>query len=284
MSRSRKGRGRTGGLVKQAATVVFIGTVIISFFGIPSRPNVNDFPEMLQSKSDTVKSWMQNCAPNAIKGDFSRCSLGANVEGGGAPAPVDTADVSKAEKALGSLPQAGSENVSYNRDEWNHWITSGDDSCWNVREAVLYDEAEKGSVVLQDKDGKTVNSVSDACSIVSGKWADPYTGETITDPGALDIDHMIPLSYTAQHGGQAWDKKKKEKYANDMSYDNHLLAVNASANRSKSDQGPASWKPSNTAYHCDYAVSWVTVTKNYDLTVDPADAAALKDMLATCNR
>lgn len=284
MSRSRKGRGRSGGLVKQAAAVIIIGSVIIGFFGIPSRPNVDSLSGMIESKNATVKAWMENCVPNALKGDFSFCSLGANVQGGGAPAPVDGGEVSKAQSTLDSLTQGGSQNVAYNRDEWNHWVTAGSNSCWNVREAVLFDEAEQGSVVLHDKDGKQVNAVSDACSIVSGKWTDPYTGQVITDPGALDIDHMIPLSYAANHGGQAWDKKKKEKYANDMSFKNHLLAVSASANRSKSDQGPASWKPSNAAYHCDYAVNWITVSKNYGLTVDPADAVALKDMLATCNR
>lgn len=285
MSRSRKG-GRKGGLLKQAAAVVIIGSVILGFFGVPSRPDVHDFPEMLKSKSDTVQAWMENCAPNAIKGDFSKCSLGANVGGGsssgGATAPVDKATASIAKNNLASLVQAPADNTAYNRDEWNHWITAGSNSCWNVREAVLFDEAEKGSLVLKDKGGNTVSSESSACSIVSGKWIDPYTGVTFTDPAKLDIDHMIPLGYAAKHGGQAWDAKKKEKYANDMSYNNHLIAASAGANRAKSDQGPSQWKPANTAYHCQYAVNWITVSKNYNLTIDSADANALKQMLATC--
>lgn len=284
MSRSRKG-GKQGGLIKQAASVVIIGAVIVGFFGVPARPDVKDFPEMLQSKSDTVQGWMENCVPLAVTGDFSKCSLISNVGGGsssGGATPIDSNTVSGAEKSLGSLKQAESDNIAYNRDEWNHWITSGSNSCWNVREAVLFDEAEKGSAVLNDKAGNVVDSESKACSIVSGKWTDPYTGEVFTDPAKLDIDHMIPLSYTAQHGGQAWDSKKKEKYANDMSYGNHLIAASAGANRSKSDQGPSSWQPANTAYHCEYAVNWITVSKNYSLTVAPSDAAALQQMLATC--
>jgi hypothetical protein len=284
MSRSRKG-GRKGGLLKQAAAVVIIGSVILGFFGVPARPDVKDFPEMLQSKSETVQAWMENCVPLAIKGDFSKCSLISNVGGGsssGGATPVNSGTVKNAEKSLGSLKQAEAENVAYNRDEWNHWITSGSNSCWNVREAVLFDEAEKGSTVLNDKAGNVVDSESKACSIISGKWTDPYTGEVFADPAKLDIDHMIPLSYAAQHGGQAWDKKKKEKYANDMSYANHLIAASAGANRAKSDQGPAAWKPADTAYHCEYAINWITVSKNYNLTVAPADAVALKQMIATC--
>lgn len=284
MSRSRKG-GRNGGLVQQAAAVVIIGSVILGFFGVPARPDVKDFPEMLQSKSDTVKGWMENCVPLAVTGDFSRCSLISNVSGGspvGGATPVDSGTATAAGKTLTSLTQAGAENIDYNRDEWNHWVTAGISSCWNVREAVLFDEAEKGSAVLKDKAGNTVDSESKACSIEGGKWTDPYTGDVFTDPAKLDIDHMIPLGYAAKHGGQAWDKNKKQKYANDMSYSNHLIAASAGANRSKSDQGPSQWKPANAAYHCEYAVNWVTISKNYDLTVDAADAAALKQMLATC--
>jgi hypothetical protein len=285
MSRSRKG-GRNGGLLKQAASAVVIGAVILGFFGVPARPDVKDFPELLESKSATVQAWMKNCAPLAIKGDFSKCSLIANVEGGGSSAggatPVNSGAVSAAEKTLSSLKQAPAESIDYNRDEWNHWVASGTNSCWNVREAVLFDEAEKGSAVLKDKAGNVVDSESKACSIEGGKWTDPYTGAVFTDPAKLDIDHMIPLGYAAKHGGQVWDKNKKQKYANDMSYTNHLIAASAGANRAKSDQGPSAWKPASTAYHCEYAVNWITISKNYNLTVDAADAAALKTMLATC--
>lgn len=288
MSRSRKGRGgRTGGLVKQAAAVVIIGSMIIGFFGIPSRPDADGITEMLKSKSETVDTWMQNCVPKVVSDfDFSRCSLISNVGGGSdssKSAPVSKADVEKAEAALTSLSEGAKGGISYDRDDWNHWVTApSSSSCWNVREAVLYAESDKSAVVLKDKDGKEVSSVSKACSITAGKWSDPYTGKTFTDPKKLDIDHMVPLSYTAQMGGQAWDSKKKEKYANDMSYSNHLIAVEAGANRSKSDQGPASWMPSNSKFHCDYAVSWINVSKNYDLEIAKADSEKLRKVLASC--
>ena len=38
----------------------------------------------------------------------------------------------------------------------------------------------------------------------------------------------------------------------------HLIAVSASANRSKSDQGPEEWRPPDESYWCDYAVDWVS--------------------------
>lgn len=84
------------------------------------------------------------------------------------------------------------------------------------------------------------------------------------------------------HGGQAWDSKKKESYANNLSYVNHLIAVKASENRSKSDKGPSEWKPSNKGDYCNYAVDWITISKNFGLSTTQADANALKEMLATC--
>lgn len=287
-SRSRKSRGGgANGLLKQAFAVVVIGACIVGFFGIPARPDVADFPDLLKAKSETVESWMKNCVPKAITGDFSMCSLKSNTGGGGngTPAPpvvVDKGTAAQASATLGSLKIAPAEKVKYDRGEWNHWISSGS-GCWDVREQVLYDEAVKdATLVLKDKSGKEVTDVKKACSITAGTWNDPYSGTVIKNPKELDIDHMIPLSYAAQHGGQAWDSKKKESYANNLSYVNHLIAVKASENRSKSDKGPSEWKPSNKGDYCNYAVDWITISKNFGLSTTQADANALKEMLATC--
>jgi hypothetical protein len=294
-SRSRKGKGGLAGIV----SFFVIGACIVGFFNVPSDPQLNQIPDMLKSKSLTVEAWMQNCAPNAIKGDFSRCSLISNVQtggvtpsnplpsqpgtgnnnGGNAPAPANSSETNR---VLSTLKVADAQKVEYDRDEWNHWISQGS-SCWDTRDQVLYDEAVKdASLVLADKSGKTVTDVAKACSVKSGTWNDPYSGNVFTNPKELDVDHMIPLSYAAQHGGQAWDEKKKEEYANNLSNPNHLIAVKASENRSKSDKGPSEWKPSNKDDYCTYATDWVTISANYGLTLTKSDAAALTSMLATC--
>lgn len=280
-SRSRKGGSK--GFFGSIAAIGLIGAFIIGFYGIPARPDISTLPDLLVSKSETVSAWMQNCVPNAVKFDFSACSLSDNVQGPPAPPipPVDGPTESAAAENLAQLPKAEPEKVSYNRDEWKHWVNVT--SCWDVREQVLYDEAVKDStLVLLDKGDNPTTDVGQACSIKAGTWNDPYSGTVITNPKDLDIDHMIPLSYAAQHGGQSWDANRKQQYANDLTYGNHLIAVKASENRSKSDKGPSEWKPSNKAYWCDYAINWVTVTKNYGLTVSPNDANALSEMLGTC--
>jgi hypothetical protein len=301
--RSRKSRS---GLVGSAATVVIIGACIIGFYNIPSDPDLEALPEMLKSKSATVDAWMQNCVPNVVESfDFSRCSMSSNVQTGGgvniefpdsgvpmpgtgnpAPAPGPQApgkpNATAANDALAKIPVSKAEKVDYDRDDWNHWISQGS-SCWDTRDQVLYDEAVKdNTLVLAAKSGSVVTDVKQACSVKSGTWNDPYSGTTITNPKELDVDHMIPLSYTAQHGGQKWDAKKKEEYANNLSNPSHLIAVKASENRTKSDKGPSEWKPTNKANYCTYANDWIGISANYGLTMTADDAKALKEMLATC--
>ena len=82
--------------------------------------------------------------------------------------------------------------------------------------------------------------------VESGDWFGAYTGESFTDPGDLDVDHMVPLENAHRSGGWAWSKERKAEYANDLSYANHLIAVQASANRRKGSKGPEEWKPPRT--------------------------------------
>ena len=192
--------------------------------------------------------------------------------------PVTSNDI---QSKLNLLVVAEAAGVNYERGEWHHWNDLR--SCWSVREQVLADEAvNDGTLTLLDRNKVRTNDINSACYVSGGTWIDAYTGETFTNPEDLDIDHMIPLNYAAQHGGQAWDSAKKESYANNREYANHLIAVSASANRSKSDKGPSQWKPSNKSYYCTYATDWVNISTTWNLSVTLNDKNALQDMLSSC--
>ena len=80
-----------------------------------------------------------------------------------------------------------------------------------------------------------------------------------------------------------WDRAKKRRFANDLSYDGHLNAVLNSANRSKGSRGPEHWEPPDQSYWCEYAIHWINIKVDWNLTATGAELAALKQMLNTCD-
>ena len=159
----------------------------------------------------------------------------------------------------------------YDRDDWRHW-TDEDGDCQDTRQEVLIAES---SGPLRYRDERQ-------CRVTQGQWLDPYTGSVVTDPGGLDVDHLVPLANAHRSGGWAWSAERKRQYANNLGDDLHLIAVTASANRQKGARGPEEWRPLDESYWCEYATAWSRVKRVWDLTVTHAEATALKEMLQTC--
>ncbi len=159
----------------------------------------------------------------------------------------------------------------YDRHDWKHW-TDADGDCQDTRNEVLIAESKT-----------TVSFRTDmGCRVVVGQWLAPYTGSAVTNPRSLDIDHMVPLQNAHRSGAWRWSDQQKEQYANHLGDPQHLIAVTASANRSKGARGPEDWKPENRTYWCEYAVDWITIKDDWGLTVTLREADALTGMLDTC--
>ena len=118
--------------------------------------------------------------------------------------------------------------------------------------------------------------------MTSGQWLAPYTNTVVTDPSKLDIDHMVPLGNAHDNGAWRWTAQQREQYANHLDDPQHLIAVTASANRSKGARGPENWKPEDRSYGCQYAVDWITIKDTWRLTVTQAEHDALVKMLGSC--
>ncbi|WP_240796457.1 HNH endonuclease family protein [Streptomyces sp. RFCAC02] len=172
----------------------------------------------------------------------------------------------EARDLLAGLTVADAGSMSgYSRDRFPHWATR--DGC-TVRQLVL---ARDGADVTAD----------DECQPQSGTWTSAYDGETFTDPGDLDIDHIVPLANAWRSGADEWTDEERETFANDLDHP-QLLAVSAASNRSKGDQGPEDWLPPGETFHCDYARAWTAVKDTYGLTVTAAEHDSLTHLLDTC--
>ena len=135
----------------------------------------------------------------------------------------------------------------YDRDNWKHW-TDVDGDCQNARNEVLV--AESRAAVSYRTDRK--------CKVATGEWLAPYSNIVVTDPGKLDVDHMVPLGNAHDSGAWQWSAEQRERYANYLEDSQHLIAVTASANRSKGTRGPEEWKPEDRICWCQYATDWIT--------------------------
>jgi len=164
----------------------------------------------------------------------------------------------------------GNEVIPYNRDLYGGWIDA-DGDCQDTRQEVLIAES-----VTQ------VQLNSAGCRVVSGEWHDPFTGQTFTNPNDLDIDHFVPLAEVHRSGGSNWGSQVRREYANDLSYPGTLIAVSASANRSKGDRDPADWLPPNEDFRCDYVTAWVLVKGYWGLSMDERERIAVYSVLGEC--
>jgi 5-methylcytosine-specific restriction endonuclease McrA len=166
----------------------------------------------------------------------------------------------------------GSVTVPYDRDDWGSGWSDADGDCLSTRHEVLMHEASE-SVFLRD----------DGCLVTGGTWLAEFTGTVVSDPGDLDIDHFVPLANAHRSGAWEWSAETKRSYYNDLTDPRHLIAVTASANRSKGSRGPDEWKPPDETYWCTYADTWVDIKVRWELSVTTDEMAALQSMLSTCD-
>lgn len=137
----------------------------------------------------------------------------------------------------------------------------------------------RNDILRRDLDTPTFKPKTRNCVLLTGTLTkDPYTGKRIDwkrgpDSAAVQIDHIIPLSYAWQMGASRWTEEKRIRFANDPL---NLLASDGPANMSKGDSGPASWLPSNKPYRCTYAQKFAAVAAAYNLPVTPADREVMR--------
>ncbi|MGP2437030.1 HNH endonuclease family protein [Streptomyces sp. JW3] len=185
---------------------------------------------------------------------------------------TDDADRSAARELIGKLDTKGrGPKTGYDRDEFGYaWMDTADGV------PLARNGCDTRNDVLQ-RDGQDVKFKSGSdCVVVAMTLADPYTAKTIEwrkqDAAEVQIDHVVPLSYSWQLGASRWEEKKRQQLANDPL---NLIPADGSANSAKGDSGPATWLPPNKKIRCAYAVRFAQVAEKYELAVTKPDRAAL---------
>lgn len=189
-------------------------------------------------------------------------------------APVTTkADRAAAERLIDQLVTKGrGPKTGYERDEFGYaWMDTADgvplarNGC-DTRNDLLRRDGQE----LRFRSGSD-------CVVIAMTLHDPYTGKTIEwrkeKAAEVQIDHVVPLSYSWQLGSSRWTERKREQLANDVL---NLIPVDGRANAAKGDSGPASWLPPNTSIRCAYAVRFAQVALKYEMPVTAADQRMMR--------
>jgi hypothetical protein len=157
----------------------------------------------------------------------------------------------------------------YKRDKhYGGWLvdTSGN-TCMNTRAFVLI------------RDSKTEVKMTPAgCTVESGHWDDPYTGEPHTLASTIQIDHVVALKNSYMSGGHQWSQAKRCLYGNYMGNKFHLMSVNGPQNLKKSDHTPARYIPPNKAHVCEFLKNWLHIKLIWSLRITPPEGDAISDI------
>ncbi|MGW5285208.1 GmrSD restriction endonuclease domain-containing protein [Streptomyces collinus] len=181
------------------------------------------------------------------------------------PPPPST---STARTELAALTVAAPHSMDdYARDKFDIW-SSQPGGCTTRQSALA-------------RDGKDVQDKPSSCQPESGSWYSAYDDTTVTEVAKATIDHMVPLAEAWRSGADTWTADQRKAFGNDVK-DPQLLIASESSNTSKSDRGPADWKPTNHAFWCTYAEDHTHIKAVWKRTTTDDEKSALSSMLDTC--
>jgi hypothetical protein len=184
---------------------------------------------------------------------------GGSTRGPGAPrgaeAPREPGASRLALPLLATLPvRERGPKLGYARDQYGPaWADTDRNGC-DTRNDILH----------RDLGGPDIKPGTHDCVVLTGTLADPYTSTQIRfergGASEVDVDHVVALGNAWVTGAADWPFKQRLALANDPL---NLLAVEASANRAKSDGDAATWLPPNHAYRCAYVARQIAVKAKY---------------------
>jgi hypothetical protein len=210
-----------------------------------------------------VTTALTACAVAAV---LAGCNVRVQLDGGSTPTGPLAPPA-----ALGDLTVAPeSHEQSYARDAFGQrWKDVDRNGC-----------GQRDDVLARDLTDVRKRS---RCVVVAGNLTDPYTGARVrfdkADAGKVQIDHRVALAEAWRSGAWQWAAARREQFANDL---RNLAASDGQVNQSKGDDDASRWLPEGAARQCTFARQVIAVKAAYRLSVDPAEATALRRALGSC--
>jgi hypothetical protein len=158
--------------------------------------------------------------------------------------------------------------TGYDRSLFPHWLDLDGDGCSTRAEVLIRDSVTPAQV---DPFG---------CGVVAGDWVSPYDGAVWSDPGDVDIDHVVALKEAWDSGAWRWDANRRMLFANDLDDPRTLRAVTDDVNQAKSDKDPSNWLPPRSEYVCTYLADWVAIKARWGLSMDQSERGRIRNVLA----
>ena len=150
--------------------------------------------------------------------------------------------------------------AQYDRSLFGDWADT-DNDCQNTRHELLQELSTTQTIFAPNN-----------CTVVRGKWYDPYSGKTLTEAQQVDVDHLVPLKWAWDRGAQSWPPEKRVSFSNDRA---NLTIVDRVLNREKGASGPLDWLPPLTGYRCQYVTRFLRVISTYQIAVPVAEREEL---------
>ena len=174
---------------------------------------------------------------------------------------------------LGKTVCLEEENTSVEYDRSNDYPTwqDWDGDCQNNRHEVLESEH------IDDDSNHPLVFSSDGCFVNSGKWFDPYDNLYYFSSSEVQIDHVVALFEAHKSGAWSFPASRKLKFANNIFFDDLLIAVGGSSNASKGSSDPSDWMPDNSSYYCEYLDKWLNVKSEFRLGIDSDEKDAIEN-------
>jgi hypothetical protein len=189
--------------------------------------------------------------------------------GGRLPRNANTNSLSQMDRAISEANSQGRKYSStYNREDYPHWLDV-DGNCQNTRQDLLQ---QRSSVPVTFTNSRR-------CTVKTGKWYDPYSGNTYTLASDIDVDHIVSLAYSFPRGSKNWTRAQKAAFANDPE---NLLLVDDGINQAKSAKGPTEWMPPRQEYRCEFLGRFDYIMKKYNLIYFAKEKRVIDKMKQSC--